>query len=237
MITDFKINAFQKPIASLADAPALSAPELKEYFDSSPEELKNALNGTIAELCSTQGAKNVGFMRSDSVHADTVQEAIENVQGQIKNIALGQIPEGSVDETRLAQAVLDRMSAEENTRAEKDAEIKESTAARMDEMQMVLDSKCRIVVGKYQGNRAELRHIYLGFKPKAVLLVTDNGAVTTYPEIFGGLALQNAPLQFNSLQALVLTDTGFNVSFGDVHSLSVKIRTNDGRWYYYIAFE
>ena len=41
---DHKILAFQKRIEDLADQPMLSANALKRWFDSSPEELRVALN-------------------------------------------------------------------------------------------------------------------------------------------------------------------------------------------------
>lgn len=184
MITDFKIDAFENPISKLPDAPQLSAPELKAYFDSSPDELKNALNRTIGELSSTQGAENVGFMQSDRIHADTVQEAIENVQGQIKEVVLGKLPEGSVDETRLAQPVLDRFAAAEGhvdtveqalkaeTKAREDGD--KAVSSRVDSVKSIAEGRCRIKSGKYIGtgkNIGETRQeINVGFAPKLVIV-------------------------------------------------------------------
>ena len=54
-LSDYKINAFSKPVSALGDTPQMSAAELKEWFDSnSTNELKNSVNGiideTVAEL-------------------------------------------------------------------------------------------------------------------------------------------------------------------------------------------
>lgn len=53
-LKDLKITSFQKPIAALGDRPnsvdGLSSEQLKEYFDSSPEELRLALNNVIDQV-------------------------------------------------------------------------------------------------------------------------------------------------------------------------------------------
>ena len=41
---DYHISRFDKKVADLSDQPALSPSALKEWFDSSPEELRQALN-------------------------------------------------------------------------------------------------------------------------------------------------------------------------------------------------
>lgn len=50
-LNDYKITSFQKLVASLDDKPnanqGMSSAQLKAYFDSSPEELRVALNGAI----------------------------------------------------------------------------------------------------------------------------------------------------------------------------------------------
>ena len=47
--SDHKITAFQHKITDLPDQPTLSPQELKARFDSSPEELRKAVNGICDE--------------------------------------------------------------------------------------------------------------------------------------------------------------------------------------------
>lgn len=192
MITDYKINTFQKPVASLADAPELSAQELKAYFDASPEECRAAVNGAIDTLTAAEGAQNIGFQESDSIHAATVQQAIENVQGQIKNVALGQIPEGSVDETRLSEAVLQKWTQETDERLTQDIELANrintvqtsltttsqtltnSVAAarsRADSAYNLANAKSQFILGSYVGDGKSSQNIVLGFKPRVLFVV------------------------------------------------------------------
>lgn len=228
MIPDFKIEAFQKPISNLPDVPQLSAPELKAYFDASPEELKKAVNGTIDTLSGLEGAKNIGFLANDKVHADTVQAAIENVQGQIKDVVLGQIPEGSIDETRLSQAVLDRMAAEETTRAAQvktltdkqtatdsrlTTEINGRTSAeaainsKINSLTSAVNSRVQVVTGTFSCTGYS-ESINLGFRPKLVLVVGwQKLAGSSGTNIFG-ISIDNA----NTDIGIRINDKGFYTS-------------------------
>lgn len=201
MLSKYKIDSFKNQIAALPDTPQLSAQELKRYFDASPEELKNALNGVIVTLTGAEGAENVGFRKSDKVHAGTVQEAIENVQGQIKNVVLGQIPEGSVGFDLLAAEVTDRLDAfdaadttereERLAQASAEAEARQTEDKRLDSritsVQTNLqaninnnftnlnNAKCSITVGGYSGNGSSTRLLTTGFQPKFVICGMQDG--------------------------------------------------------------
>lgn len=74
-----KLNAFQKKVADLADVPSMSSAELKSYFDSSPDEVRQALNAVIDVLYSTttdSGAKNIGVNAISGLSASNVQTAL-----------------------------------------------------------------------------------------------------------------------------------------------------------------
>lgn len=79
-----KLSGFSKLIASLADKPntIMSATELKAYWDSSPEELRQALNALIDVLTSTtadSGAKNIAIQSIVGLAGANVQEALQSL--------------------------------------------------------------------------------------------------------------------------------------------------------------
>ena len=87
-ISSRKIAAFTKLIESLADKPNLgSTTLLKQYFDSSPDELKTALNGLIDDLLAigdgTSGADNIGATTVTGIVGNTVQTILENIKALI----------------------------------------------------------------------------------------------------------------------------------------------------------
>ncbi|WP_087065086.1 hypothetical protein [Intestinibacillus massiliensis] len=55
MFENHKIPAFARRLADLPDEPQLSAGELKAYFDSSPEELRRAVNGVCDDAAALEG--------------------------------------------------------------------------------------------------------------------------------------------------------------------------------------
>lgn len=114
-IADRKITQFTSKIADLADKPSTSngytAAQVKEYFDSSPEELRVRLNGLIDDLLSTtDGAKNIGATVGGLTGEDvqTLLEALKNkidsvnpVAGfvNIKDPQFGATGDGTTDDT------------------------------------------------------------------------------------------------------------------------------------------
>lgn len=93
-------------ISKLPDEPndegGMTASALKATFDKAGTLAKTAINKLIAALGASTAAGNIGFARSTEVPADTVQDAIENVQSQIAGVALGSIPDGSITAQQLA---------------------------------------------------------------------------------------------------------------------------------------
>ena len=78
-----KLNDFTHKIIDLRDQPNMQPDDLKAYFDSSPEEVRQAYNGLCDTLGSAEAASGIGFQRTAAVPADTVQAAVENVQSQL----------------------------------------------------------------------------------------------------------------------------------------------------------
>ena len=88
----YRQGAFTKRLADLPDQPNMQAAELKTYFDSSPEELRQALNRLCDALGEFSAAAKLGYTASAGVPAQTVQDAIENVQKQVRDASVGKLP-------------------------------------------------------------------------------------------------------------------------------------------------
>ena len=84
-------QVFSKRIVDLPDQPDMSARDLKAYFDSSAEELRQSFNELCNALSDLSAAAKMGYRASAGVPAKTVQDAIENVQQQLRNASVGQL--------------------------------------------------------------------------------------------------------------------------------------------------
>ena len=111
----------------------------------------------------------------------------------------------------------------------------------LDEVKEYADSRIdnHIYFGTYEGNDEASQFIELGFTPKAVLVVAQNGTMTyqsPHVHIFGGLALQNSPVILNSTEAVTIENNGFKVYNADEGYDSINANVS----YYtfnYIAFK
>lgn len=106
----------------------------------------------------------------------------------------------------------------------------------MADIDAALGEKCEFVTGRYTGNGAETRVISLGFTPKAVLVLREDGA-TTYPnnntQVYGGLAAVGMPLKKSGLDAVAVVDGGFQVGY---RTYPIDIYTNNiNQVYHYLA--
>lgn len=94
-------------IAKYSDEPyeeeGFTPAAFKASFDRGAKLCKAAINNLIDKLNGTAtGAKNIGFLRSGNIPADNVQDAIENVQEQVRSAyEESAIPDGSVSEPKL----------------------------------------------------------------------------------------------------------------------------------------
>ena len=246
-----KLTSFTKKIIDLIDQPNMQPNELKAYFDSSPEEVRQAHNSlcdalTTATSAATAAA-NLGFQTTAGVPADNVQDAIENVQEQLDAAVMGNIPSGSVTQDKLAQDVRDRFTAietaaatEVTNRTNGDNSLQNQINTHTSQISTLSSSKCEVYIGSYAGNDAEQRDIALGFQPKAVLLLNDFGAVYNQGYSYGGLALLGQPSGPRpEYPGIVVTQTGFTV-YNKVEALSggtvYRYYNQINRNYYYIAF-
>lgn len=218
-------QVFSKRMVDLPDQPDMSARDLKVYFDSSAEELRQSFNGLCDALSDFSAAAKMGYRESAGVPAKTVQDAIENVQQQLRNASVGQLPSGCVDGDKLAQDVRDRFTAieksvqtEANTRSTMDAALQQG----LEQAGQVLTCKAEITTSHYTGDGQTNREIKLGYRPKAVLLFRE-GYYTSYGNaMYGGLATDGAPVMYGDRIALGITDDGFAV----LHNSSCAMNQN-----------
>ena len=236
--SDHKIVGFTHKISDLPDQPNMQPEELKAHFDSSPEELRQALNALCDALAAQTAAADIGFAQTAGVPETTVQEAIENVQSQVTEAIIGSIPSGSITGDKLAQDVRDRFSAiesaaasEASTRASADSSIQSQISNHATQ----LVNKCEIIAGYYDGNQATSQIISLGRTPKAVLVMSQAWglAYRLSADCYGGLAIANSPVLYRNLYTAVsVVQNGFEVYY----NIDQEVCTNGNFRYHYIAF-
>jgi hypothetical protein len=106
-LADNKIASFEKRISDLPDrpSPTYSATDIKGYFDSSPEELRVALNGIIDDLLSTiagtSGAEAVGSAPISGLTGTSVYAQLVALEAQIQALVGGVLPPGVVTSAML----------------------------------------------------------------------------------------------------------------------------------------
>lgn len=93
-------------IAALGDEPneddGLTAAGLKAKFDMAGNLCKTALNNLVNALHAITAAGNIGFQSSENVPADNVQDAIDNVQAQIRDVSQDGVANNSITAEKLA---------------------------------------------------------------------------------------------------------------------------------------
>lgn len=92
-------------IQSLDDVVVGQAPSLKVAFDKAAADGKTYINDTlIAELNGDNGSKKIGH-DSPNIAADNVNEALEEVYAAIASTVLGEIPDNSIPNLKLASDI------------------------------------------------------------------------------------------------------------------------------------
>ena len=180
--SDHKITQFTHKIADLPDQPNLPADELKARFDSSPEELRESVNG----ICDDADRLKA---RVEGIIAETFGDTIDK----------SMLSDGLAAELD-AKAEAADLTAETAARESADAVLQSTTA-----------QKCEIYTGTYNGVGTEdemnsTKTITLGFQPKAVLVMSANWANAYYDQQWGVMALPNV-----SGTGLTVTSNGFQV--------------------------
>lgn len=228
--SEHKINEFTNRIAELADQPNMLPDELKQYFDSSPEELRQALNALCDALTAATAAAGIGFAQTAGVPESTVQAAIENVQAQVTAAIIGSIPSGSIDMDKLAQDVRNRFTSiesaatsEAGTRASADTNLQNQINAHTTQ----IAAKCELYFGSYTGDGTSSRLISLGFAPKAIICAQSDGQILDGNRILGGIVFPD------STGGLVIEGNGFRVRY----SSDQYWNNSNGRKFYFLAIK
>ena len=144
--SDHKITQFTHKITDLPDQPSLPANELKARFDSSPEELRQAVNGICDEASRLEA-------RVEGIVVDTFGDTI--------------------DREMLSEELAAELDAKATqTSLNTESEAREAAVSALDtRLTEVEAQKCEIYLGSYNGNgEKNTQAIRLGYQPKAVLV-------------------------------------------------------------------
>lgn len=98
-------------VAQLDDEPndvgGLTAGELKEKFDEGGQAVKEYLNGTLLPgLESETAAGDIGAAPFGKVTGTDVQTQLQQISDSVEQVALGQIPDGSIGADKLANGAI-----------------------------------------------------------------------------------------------------------------------------------
>ena len=185
--SDHKITQFTHKITDLPDQPNLPADELKARFDSSPEELRQSVNG----ICDD---------------ADRLESRVSGIIAE----TFGDTIDKSMLSDELA-AELDGKADADDVTAET-----QSLDARLDTVETALPQKCEVYFGTYEGDGEESQTITLEFAPKWILIFDISGyGGTSYSGglAFQNAPCQNGQLKIITLNGNKLTV--YNTSYGN----------------------
>ena len=101
----------------------------------------------------------------------------------------------------------------------------------MSAIDTALAVKCEVVFGSYSGNAEFPRTIELGFRPRAVLIMTERG-ITYSSSTYGGLFGTDKALVQNGVPYAQVSATGFKLFSGTGNCTNMS-----GIAYHYIAFK
>ena len=146
--SDHKITAFQHKITDLPDQPSLPANELKARFDSSPEELRQAVNGICDEASRLEA-------RVEGIVVDTFGDTIDR---EMLSEELAAELDAKITQADLAAETAAREAADS------------ALGSRIESANTTAASKCQLYIGTYTGTGSYPRTVYTGFTPRAVIV-------------------------------------------------------------------
>ena len=144
--SDHKITQFTHKITDLPDQPSLPANELKARFDSSPEELRQAVNGICDEASRLEA-------RVEGIVVDTFGDTIDREMLSYELAA-------ELDAKATQAALTSETTALKN---------------RVSSLEQAMPKRAQVIYGTYTGDGTENRLISLGFKPYLVILAPTIG--------------------------------------------------------------
>ena len=162
--SDHKITAFTHRIADLPDQPNLPADELKARFDSSPEELRQSVNGICNDAARLEA-------RVEGIVVDTFGDTIDREM---------------LSEELAAE--LDAKATQAGLAAEQQA--REALSGRVSALESAVPQKSEMYFGTYTGTGSYPRTLSIGFTPKAVIIGHKDGLIADETAVYSTLMLQ-----------------------------------------------
>ena len=162
--SDHKITQFTHKITDLPDQPSLPANELKARFDSSPEELRQAVNGICDEASRLEA-------RVEGIVVDTFGDTIDREM---------------LSEELAAE--LDAKATQAGLAAEQQA--REALSGRVRALENAVPQKSEMYFGTYTGTGSYPRTLSIGFTPKAVIIGHKDGLIADETAVYSTLMLQ-----------------------------------------------
>ena len=162
--SDHKITQFTHKITDLPDQPSLPANELKARFDSSPEELRQAVNGICDEASRLEA-------RVEGIVVDTFGDTIDREM---------------LSEELAAE--LDAKATQAGLAAEQQA--REALSGRVSALENAVPQKSEMYFGTYTGTGSYPRTLSIGFTPKAVIIGHKDGLIADETAVHSTLMLQ-----------------------------------------------
>ena len=204
--SDHKITAFTHRIADLPDQPNLPADELKARFDSSPEELRQSVNGICNDAARLEA-------RVEGIVVDTFGDTID------KEMLSDELA-AELDAKGTQAALTSETTALKN---------------RVSSLEQAMPKRAQVIYGTYTGDGTENRLISLGFKPYLVILAPTIGnfemleTITVCHRLCGGSPpeLSESHLTENGFRVSASDSMSINRSHNPNES---------GKAYGYIAF-
>ena len=151
-------------ITDLPDQPSLPANELKARFDSSPEELRQAVNGICDEASRLEA-------RVEGIVVDTFGDTIDREM---------------LSEELAAE--LDAKATQAGLAAEQQA--REALSGRVRALENAVPQKSEMYFGTYTGTGSYPRTLSIGFTPKAVIIGHKDGLIADETAVYSTLMLQ-----------------------------------------------
>ena len=194
--SDHKITQFTHRISELADQPSLPADELKARFDSSPEELRESVNGICDDADRLEA-------RVEGIVAETFGDTID--KSMLSNELAAEL------DAKATQTALSEVSADVTAEAAARESGDSALSGQISSLQTTVAQRARVVYGTYTGNGTENRAVSVGFAPKLVYICRTDAAY-----FYGVLSPMRTRLggsgTRSSQYAARLTATGFTVS-------------------------
>lgn len=161
MIQDRKIINLAKPITELADRPALSAADLKEYFDGNAEQIKTSFNGVIDDLGALgdeSGASNIGYKKHTHGNSYSVQGSVDELYDNTYTMAQS-ISTETTNRTNADTTLQNNINSEISARQSADNELSADITESHDNLQGQIDTMGTTFgndIADLQANKADL---------------------------------------------------------------------------------